>query len=269
MSQKALDVFERSSILAESIVDAANHVGIQSNTLTGTIISTLNKLRFAPKSSFVTPPTYRSEVSGEVVGFSKPSRASTHGFFDVIKARSSRRDYGESPISREIFTSLLAWTFGQRDTTIAYDWRDAPLRYCPSAGGLASVDGYCIVSNVDGLGNGSYYYDYERGLVQLFSGEMGQKVAGLVPGTAWLERASALIIVVANPGRVDPKYGAMGSKLSMLDAGVAVGHLELVATALELRSCILGSLPDEALAELLCLDDQQIPLVSLAIGSRA
>lgn len=268
MNQEPLDVFERSSILAESIVDAANRVGIQSKTLTGTIISALNKLRVAPKSSFMAPPIYRSEVSGKVVGLSQPSRASTHGFFDVLRARSSRRDYGESSISREIFASLLAWTFGERDKTIAYDWRDAPLRYCPSAGGLASVDGYCIVSNVDGLDNGSYYYDFERGLVQLFSGEMGQKVAGLVPGMAWLERASALIVVVANPGRVDSKYGAMGPKLSMLDAGVAVGHLELVATALELRSCILGSLPDEALAELLCLDNQQIPLVSLAIGGR-
>ncbi len=61
----------------------------------------------------------------------------------------------------------------------------------------------------------------------------------------------------------------MGTKLALLDAGVTIGHMELVATALELRACTLGSLPDEALSELLCLNKNQIPLACLAVGSRS
>ncbi|OKL53163.1 hypothetical protein BSZ39_10985 [Bowdeniella nasicola] len=268
MSQTPSDPFAQTEILTAGLKRTADEAQIEAPSLTATILTIMAKLRSEPNSAFPTPPDYRRDLPGDVVGTAKPSIASTHGFFDVIKARASRRDFGVSAISKEALVSLLAWTFGQRDTTIAYDWRDAPLRYCSSAGGLASIDGYCIVFNVDGVDNGSYYYDYERGLVRQFSGEMGQRVARLIPGMTWLERAGALIVLVSNPDRVDHKYGAMGAKLSLLDAGVATGHLELVATALELRSCILGSLPDEALSELLCLEEGQVPLLSMAVGSR-
>lgn len=60
----------------------------------------------------------------------------------------------------------------------------------------------------------------------------------------------------------------MASKLCLTDAGVAAGHLELVATALETRACILGSLPVALLSETLVLEPEQVPLVSIAIGSR-
>lgn len=43
------------------------------------------------------------------------------------------------------------------------------------------MDGYCITFNIDGLENGSYYYNYEQGLILKFQGEMNQKIANLVP----------------------------------------------------------------------------------------
>lgn len=269
MSQPTLDPFAQSEALAAGLVGSAEAEGVQRNSLTGTILSVLTKLSAEPNSAFPSPPTYRQDLPGAAFGDAKPVVASSHTFFDVVKARASRRDFGITPLPATTLTSLLAWTFGQRDHTIAYDWRDAPLRYCSSAGGLASVDAYCVALNVEGLENGSYYFDFERGLVQQFGGQMATRLAGLLPGTTWLERASALVVLVANPDRVDHKYQAMGAKLSMLDAGVAMGHLELVATALEMRSCVLGSLPAEILAELLCLGDEQLPLVSLAVGTRA
>ncbi|MBT1035952.1 SagB/ThcOx family dehydrogenase [Canibacter sp. lx-45] len=269
MTESDSEFLAQSDSIAQGLRNVAEEAGIEYESLSETILHTMTKLRSKPSSVFPNPPEYRCEFDGEVTEPAVPAVASTHEFFDVVKARASRRDFGVSPISKTTLISLLAWTFGKRGQTIAYDWRDAPLRYCSSAGGLASIDGYCIVFNVDGLDNGSYYYDYERGLVRRFSGQMSHSVSTLIPGMTWLERASALVVLVANPGRVDHKYGAMGAKLSMLDAGVAAGHLELVATALELRACVLGSLPSEALSELLCLNEGQIPLASLAVGSRA
>jgi hypothetical protein len=62
----------------------------------------------------------------------------------------------------------------------------------------------------------------------------------------------------------------MGFKLALLDAGVAVGHAELVATALELRATTLGGLPPDEVARLLRLDgSRRVPVVSLALGTRS
>ena len=268
MNESTSDSITQLDILVNGLKRTAAEANIEGPSLTGTILSIMSTLRSVPNSIFPKPPVYRLDLAGDSSGSPEPTVASSHGFFDVVKARASRRDFGASPMQESSVTSLLAWTFGKRDEKFAYDWRDAPLRYCSSAGGLASADAYCIVFNVAGLENGSYYFDYERGLMRQFAGQMCQRVAKLVPGMNWLERAGVLIVLVSNPDRLEHKYGAMGAKLALLDAGVAVGHLELVAAALELRACVLGSLPVDALSELLCLEENQIPLVSLAVGSR-
>src|SRR6185436_16970388 len=108
---------------------------------------------------------------------------------------------------------LLHWTVGSRGTTIAYDWRNAPQRFVPSAGGLASVDAYVLVNNVEGLEPGSYYYDYRSGLIGVSRGYMAQKVADLMPGQAWLSRAAAVLVFVGNTKRVSHKYDVMAFKL--------------------------------------------------------
>lgn len=262
------DAFDRSARLAESLEIIARENDIDHETMTGKILHMVTGLVSEPKSSFPTPPTYRRVIEGESVAGPGPKMQSSHGFFDVVKARASRRDFGDSPLSLDIMTSILAWTLGQREETIAYDWRGAPLRYCASAGGLASVDGYCLALNVNGLAEGSYYYDYQRGLVQTFIGAVTEKIAAALPSMTWLEKAAAIVVLVGNPERVDRKYGVMASKLCLTDAGVAAGHLELVATALETRACILGSLPVALLSETLVLEPEQVPLVSIAIGSR-
>ena len=165
--------------------------------------------------------------------------------------------------------AVLHWTFGARGETIAYDFRDAPLRYAPSAGGLASSDAYVIANRVDGLDRGSYYFDYRRGLLPISSGDMAQRVADMNPEQSWVAGAAAVIVVVGNADRVQHKYGAMGFKLLLLDAGVAIGHAELVATALELRAALLGGLPARELALLLRIDGEtRVPLASLAVGTR-
>lgn len=268
MTQAPQDPLVKADQLAHALEGCADDHGVATPYLTSSILRMITSLAAMPNSTFPDPPDYRVDYPVEPVLEPRATLTSQHGFFDVVKARASRRDFGAAPLAPELLTSVLAWTFGRRDETIAYDWRDAPLRYISSAGGLASIDAYVLVLNVDGLDNGSYYYDYERGLVPRVLAEMGETIASLVPGTAWLTRSSAIVVMVSDASRVDHKYQSMGPKLSLLDAGVALGHVELVTAALELRSCILGSLPADRLVELLGLEEHQVPLASIAIGGR-
>lgn len=263
------DAFGVADALAADLQARAIEAGLGTPYLTGSILRLLTSLVAAPNSTFPEPPAYRADYAAPAVLGPKAQLSSSHSFFDVVKARASRRDFGDSPMSPEAFTSVLAWTFGRRGETIAYDWRNAPLRYVSSAGGLACVDAYPVVLNVQGVPPGSYYYDYERGLVPRVQAEMSETIAALAPGSSWVSRSAAVVVVVADASRVDHKYKSMGAKLSMLDAGVALGHLELVAAALELRACILGGLSAERLAELFGLEQHQVPIAAIALGTRS
>lgn len=261
--------FERSEELASRVLELCEDMDIPHDNLAQAVTSLLVTLVDQPNTVFETMPAYRRDVPGVPVAEPAAPIASSHSFFDVIKARASRRDFGTAELDLGRLMAILAWTFGRRGSEIAYDFRDAPLRYIPSAGGLASTDGYVIVNTVAGLSPGSYYYDYERGLIPLVHGHMAQRVAELVPGSEWISRASVVVICVVDTGRVSHKYGKMAGKLAMLDAGVALGHLELVANALELRATMLGGLPASDIAHLLDLPDASlVPIAGLAVGTR-
>ncbi|MFY9488699.1 MAG: SagB/ThcOx family dehydrogenase [Solirubrobacterales bacterium] len=261
--------FQQAETLGSAICELAEEHGLPSENAVQAMTAIMNSLVVEPNSVFPDPPSYIRElrpVQGEIA---LPTR-STHQFFDVVKGRASRRDFGTDPLELSRLEALLVWTMGCRSETIAYDWRGAPQRYIPSAGGLASVDAYVIANQIPELERGSYYFDYRQGLVPISKGYMAQKVADLMPGQDWVARAAAVVIFVGNIDRLTHKYGAMAFKLMMLDAGVAVGHAELVATALELRATVLGGLPAAELKKLLRLDgDDRVPLATLTVGTRS
>lgn len=98
---------------------------------------------------------------------------------------------------------------------------------------------------------------------------MIDKVAEMYSQPRWLRRSAAILVFVANMDRLEIKYGSLAPRLALVDAGVAVGHAELVAHALELRATILGALPANELGRVLEIDSMsRVPLVSLALGTR-
>lgn len=265
------DPFGRAEQLSTELCELAGRHGLPDGDPVQALLGLIGTLVSTPNTVFETPPEYVRELPADPAAPlpDGPPLRSGHGFFDVLAARASRRDFGSDPLDLPRLHALLHWTVGKRGEAIAYDFRDAPLRYVPSAGGLASVDAYVVAGNVDGLAAGSYYYDHRRGLVPLGAGHMLQKIADLNPGQSWLTRSAALVVLVANTDRVAHKYGPMGFKLVMLDAGAAAGHAELVAAALELRGTILGGLPPAELARLLRIDGRtRVPVATLAIGTR-
>ena len=264
-----VDPFSRAKALAAELCELAARYDLPSGHAVAALTGFVSELIVNPNTIFENAPEYVRDLA-PVVPVEHQVVSSTHQFFDVLKARASRRDFGSDALDLPRLESLLGWTVGQRGETIAYDYRGAPLRYVPSAGGLASVDAYVIVNNVAGMECGSYYFDYRQGLVPISRGFMAQKVADMTPGQDWLARAAAVVIFVGNTERVEHKYGPMGFKLMLLDAGITAGHAELVAAALEIRATLLGGLPAAGLSPLLKIDGRhRVPLATLAVGTRS
>lgn len=255
--------------LETAILEAVEECGFEAPSVAHALMHMIVSMESIPKGTFQERPEYVRQVDFAVVASPQPSITSTHSFFSVLEARSSRRDFDISKLDSKRFVSVMAWTAGKRGTALAYDRAGAPLRYIPSAGGLNCIDIYAIANNVEGIEAGTYYYDYDEGLKLIRSGRMIDKVAEMYSQPRWLRRSAAVLVFVANIDRLEIKYGSLAARLALVDAGVAVGHAELVANALELRATILGALPSDELGRVLEIDHtSRVPLVSLSLGTR-
>lgn len=269
VTQYTTDPFAESKELEAALLALAADHDIPAADIDEAVIGIITRLVTAPNTAFEQPPEYVRELDGPVaVPLAEPVE-SPHPFTAVIKGRASRKDFGTKPLDTGRLMGILQGSMGQRALADNYDWADAPLRPVPSAGGLASVDAYVIVNNVADLDPGAYYFHLNKGLVQISTGFMASKVAGLSPGMEWLSGAAAVVVLVSNLNRLAHKYGSMAIKLALLDVGCAAEHIELMATSLELRTNILGALPAAELATLLQVDGiTRVPIASVAIGTR-
>jgi SagB-type dehydrogenase family enzyme len=130
-------------------------------------------------------------------------------------------------------------------------------RWAPSGGNLASASAYVITRRelVDLPGNCLRYDDLAHALVAIRPGivRMGDALAGtdLAP-----DGLDAVVVLVAEAGRIAGKYGRFADRLSHLDAGCAATQLAAVAVGYGLGVSLASSWDDQ-LAQLLHLEPDE------------
>lgn len=151
----------------------------------------------------------------------------------VIAGRRTRRSFGQ--INRDQLASFL-WlscrTITKGDDRIGFPITQRP---APSAGAIHPI--HLILGDQDD--NWLRYDSDQHGLSQLSS--IGSVLAGLRPAISEVTEpeAGTVLLFVAEPGKTYSKYKSADS-LIWRDAGVLIGHMALVAEALELNFCPLG-----------------------------
>jgi SagB-type dehydrogenase family enzyme len=131
-------------------------------------------------------------------------------------------------------------------------------RWAPSGGNLGSVQAYLVARDVEGLVPGVYGYD--RGndaLAMLPWADPETALAGVDPD------AAAVLIYTGALARVGSKYAAFAWRILHLDAGVAVHHTRMLAAAHRLESRAAGAWDDEAIADLLAIDQDAEPITAV------
>ena len=189
----------------------------------------------------------------------------------VINRRSSVRDFKRSALSFEKLSVLLDQSCGVRDTMSAYNRRDVTLRNFPTAGGLQCTEFYLVANEVEGVPQGLYHYSSTQNcLERIERGNFRWRVANCAPQHEWLTEASVVILIAPDISRLTWKYGPCKSyRLAHLETGVASQNLHLVATALELGSCIVFGFDDELTDSLLGLDGRrEFTTLLVAVGNK-
>ena len=191
------------------------------------------------------------------------------GLQEVLERRRSSRDFGSTAMPLSALASLLHASYGVREFKRAYDVRDFPFRYAPSAGGLQPIDLYVVANDVESLVQGLYYHDPVAGVLTLLDeGNLRRRVSRCTLGPPWLAHAHAVLVLVCNLARVCWKYGDRGYRFAHVDAGVLAQNLYLVGTALDLSTCAVAGFYDDAVHELLDVDggDESVVLL-FAVGN--
>ena len=120
---------------------------------------------------------------------------------------------------------VLVYCYGYQVTP------NGPRLIPPTGGGLSSPEAYLIVSNVDGIPEGTYHYDAEDHKLE-FIGDVNLTMYASLLNVDQLPQC--LLLGVASLSRIRAKYGDSAFKITNLDSGVAQTYLRKITTRLGL-----------------------------------
>ncbi len=173
--------------------------------------------------------------------------------YDALDARRSIRSHGTRPISVEQLAQVL-----ERSARIRSVRRGEHEEVCsrpfPSGGALHELEVYLVVSRCEGLDAGLYHYRAsDAELEQLGNSnaltEALLQNAAYATGTGLIPQV--LVVMTARFPRISWKYEAIAYSLMLKHVGCLVQTIYLVATALGLGPCAIGSGNSELFARLL------------------
>ncbi len=133
-------------------------------------------------------------------------------------------------------------------------------RWSPTGGNLGSVELYVVVSKVEGLAPGVYFYQsHDHTLAYLRQMER-EEYESLLQRVVLIDsgmQPDVLILSVGAYHRVGHKYSTFAYRVINLDAGVALSQMHMVARSLGISAQTVQRWADDAIADLLDLEDIQ------------
>ena len=192
-------------------------------------------------------PALKPRMSEEVIELYKPDletlKTTEASFTQILETRKSIREYGETPITAQQLGEFL-----YRCARVKHHYQtehtDIAPRPYPSGGALYELELYPVVNNCDRIPSGLYHYEPLAHQLCRIS-DRTETVEALLD-IAWQSMGQkgmpqVLMIVAARFQRLAWKYESMAYAVMLKHVGVLYQTMYLVATAMELAPCGLGS----------------------------
>jgi SagB-type dehydrogenase family enzyme len=133
------------------------------------------------------------------------------------------------------------------------------------------LDVYAVVgeASVQGLDAGLYHYlPSQHGLEQIAPADLREQVASACLGQTWMAPAPVSLVLTAEYGRIEGKYGSRGRRYALIEVGHAAQNIFLQAESLGLGAGIVGAFDEAGLARTLHLPRTREPLIVMPVGHR-
>ena len=196
------------------------------------------------------PPIRQKFVSQPATGLPAPTVLLSMTLAEALQRRRTIRTYSNRSLSLEELSSLLYHSVRPIECISDPQLGDRILRPFPTAGARSELEIYVISVDISGLERGAFYFDASTH--RLFRiREPDDHYARIIKAvhTATGEKLSrnppVILLITAVFERVMWKYQNFGLSLIYKDVGALFQTLYLVAAALNLAPCAIGS-GDEA-----------------------
>ena len=213
------------------------------------------------KDRFPAPPAIKPPMSAESIALPWPDLAAIAAGSDrlaaVMDRRRSTRAYAEDPISLEELSEFLFRT-ARINRVFPGGGQELMSRPFPSGGSIYEIELYLAVAACRGLPPGLYgYRGLEHALERLPNAADGARrlladsaMAMGQPDTP----PQVLVVLACRLPRFAWKYQSMAYRLILMNAGVIIQTMYLVATDMALAGCANGNGNSQLFAELTGLD---------------
>jgi SagB-type dehydrogenase family enzyme len=208
-------------------------------------------------------PAVKPVPDGPAVELPRPSWnqvvANDSSLATVMEARTSIRQYGDEPMTLDQLGEFLYRVarvrsrYGPGDG-VPYEVAARPF---PCGGGAYELELYLTVRRCAGLAEGIYYYDpVGHRLVLVNSDDTDRRAMLYVASVATAMQANpdVLITITSRFQRLSWKYRAIAYAVTLRHTGVLYQTMYLVATAMGLAPCGLGSGDSDLAARVLGLN---------------
>jgi SagB-type dehydrogenase family enzyme len=239
-----------------------------------------------PYAAAIAPlPAVRATWPGQRIdlrAFAAAASQRNSGLSQLLRERHSTRSFdAENPITLAELaqfldaTSRIYATFedkleelGEASPVISY-----AIKPYPGAGGAYELELYLAVDKCEGLARGFYHYDAAAHALASIEAPLPAFEAMLTSAEFAMGASAApqvLITIAARFGRISWKYSAVAYALILKDVGVLTQTFYLMATAMGLGGCAIGSTNIELFAKMTGLDfTTEGPVGHFALGRGA
>lgn len=189
----------------------------------------------------------------------------------VQSERRSIREPGPQPLALGQLSEFLYRVGRVEDLWQLDSALTVAARPYPAAGALYELELYVAVDSCQGVERGLYHYrsdHHQLARVSRVTGDMEELLATAAAGMAAERWPGALIVLAARFDRIAWKYGPLAYSLVLKNVGVVMQTMYLVATAMGLAPCAVGTGDAEVFARASGLDrDEQTSVGEFCLNS--
>jgi SagB-type dehydrogenase family enzyme len=186
----------------------------------------------------------------------EPSTPEAGSLEDALAARRSVRDLDARALSEAQVGQLLWAAQGVTDPS--------GLRAAPSAGATYPLEVYVVTTE-----RFARYVPAAHALVDHLDGDHRRAVTDAAFDQDWMADAPLIVVFTAVEARTAERYGERAARYVLIEIGHAAQNLLLQATALDLVGTPVGAFEAAALARVLALPDEHVPIYLVPVGHPA
>ena len=204
-------------------------------------------------------PVLKPPMTHERISLYKPSleeiKRSDEPFTNILEKRASIREYTNVITDKQLGEFL--YRSARVKAVCKNDLQDLSKRVYPGGGAIYELELYPVIRTCQGMDSGMYHYDPQDHVLEKIENSL-LEIDPFIQNAVWATGGKCMpqvvILIAARFQRLSWKYQTIAYATILKNTGVLIQTMYLVATAMKLAPCGIGSGDSEHFSKVTGLD---------------